>query len=127
MADGDAMGAQFALKTWIMERYPDKSVYAPTASEPVRRIIQVDEVTDTVIARSLAIVLDTATSARVDSRWQLPQRPCASIIICWSNASVMRDRGRAGSGDCEISHGCSPPRRGPQQNVCAVSVQRTDQ
>ena len=74
MADGDAMGAQFALKTWIMERYPDKSVYAPGHSVGACAAYypQVDEVTDTVIARSLAIVLDTATSARVDdTRWQL--------------------------------------------------------
>ena len=74
MADGDAMGAQFALKTWIMERYPDKSVYAPGHSVGACAAYypQVDEVTDAVIARSLAIVLDTATSARVDdTRWQL--------------------------------------------------------
>lgn len=73
-ADSDAMGAQFGLKTWIEERYPNKQVYAlGTSIGSCKRFFPaVDEVNDEVIQHSLAIILDTANTSRIDDdRWKL--------------------------------------------------------
>ena len=70
--DCDAVGSQFALKHWIEVNWPGKKVYAlgfESCSQgdwPAS-----DTVSDDVIRNSLAIVLDSADTDRVDDdRWQ---------------------------------------------------------
>lgn len=65
--DCDAVGSQFGLKTWILDNFPNKSVYAlgfETCSQGV--FPRPDEVTDDIIKKSLAIILDTSNEERVD-------------------------------------------------------------
>lgn len=67
--DCDAMGSQSALVTWLKENFPDKKVYAlgyetcDQAPFPAS-----DRVNDDTIAKSTAIVLDTANQDRVDDK-----------------------------------------------------------
>lgn len=73
-ADSDALGAQFGLKQWIAERYPDKRVYAlgNSIGSKGKLFPTIDAVDNDTIAQSLAIILDTANTARIDDeRWQL--------------------------------------------------------
>lgn len=65
--DCDALGSQFGLKTWILDNYPDKHVYA-LGSETTSQGIwpKSDECPDEIIAESLAVVLDTAAVNRAD-------------------------------------------------------------
>ena len=74
--DCDAVGSQFGLKYWISDNYPEKKVYACGNEEPNQGVWpHADHVDDTVIAQSLAIVLDTANSERVDdSRFENSSR-----------------------------------------------------
>lgn len=72
-ADGDALGAQFALKQWISEQYPQKRVYAlgHSLGSAAVHYPTVDTVDDETIRRSLAVILDTANASRIDDeRWQ---------------------------------------------------------
>lgn len=72
-ADCDALGAQFGLKQWIMERYPDKQVYALGTSlgSHGKDFPPIDCVSNALIKDSLAIILDTANARRIDDeRWQ---------------------------------------------------------
>lgn len=71
-ADADALGAQFGLKQWINEKYPSKKVYAlgKSVGSAAVHYPRIDEVDDTVIQGSLAIILDTANASRIDDqRW----------------------------------------------------------
>ncbi|WP_235846356.1 DHH family phosphoesterase [Merdibacter massiliensis] len=73
LADADALGSQFGLKTWIQERYPEKQVFAigNSVGASSRYFPCIDQVDDAIIARSLAIILDTSNAARIDdARWQ---------------------------------------------------------
>ena len=73
-ADSDALGSQFGLKTWILDQYPNKQVYAlgEDLGSQGKLFPPIDDVADEVIANSLAIILDTANAARIDdARWQL--------------------------------------------------------
>lgn len=75
--DMDAIGSQFGLATWIKEAYPEKQVYCLGGLTPsLEKLIEnMDEATDETIASSLAIILDTATSNRVDDeRFKLAKR-----------------------------------------------------
>ena len=75
-ADSDAMGAQFALKTWIQDTYPNKQVYALGNSIGSCRkyFPSVDTVDDETVSRSLAVILDTANTSRIDDeRWRIAQ------------------------------------------------------
>ena len=67
--DCDAVGSQFGLKNWIIENYPDKKVYA-CGNEKCDQGVwpENDSVSDEVIASSLAIVLDTGNTARIDDQ-----------------------------------------------------------
>lgn len=72
-ADADALGAQFGLKQWINETYPHKKVYAlgQSVGSAAVHYPQIDEVDDTAVQNSLAIILDTANASRIDDeRWQ---------------------------------------------------------
>ncbi len=67
--DCDALGSQYALKTWIEDNYPGKHVYALGAETTKQAEFPVsDQVSDSVIADSLAIVLDTSNAERADDR-----------------------------------------------------------
>ena len=73
-ADSDALGSQFGLKTWILTQYPNKQVYAlgEDLGSQGNLFPAIDQAADETIAKSLAIILDTANSARIDdSRWSL--------------------------------------------------------
>lgn len=72
-ADADALGAQFALKTWIQETYPNKQVFALGTDVGAKADLfpSIDSPSDAQIKESLAIILDTANAKRIDdSRWQ---------------------------------------------------------
>lgn len=74
LADGDALGSQFGLKTFLEARYPDKKIYAPGASvgSCAAFFPPADEVSEEVLRSSLLIVLDTSDAARIDEpRWRL--------------------------------------------------------
>ncbi len=68
--DMDAIGSQFGLATWIKETYRDKKVYCLGSMGTMKNRIKetTDEVSDEVIASSLAIILDTANCARIDDQ-----------------------------------------------------------
>ena len=70
--DCDASGAQFALKQWIADNWPDKQVYALGSQSCSQGIWPAQDTADEVIIKhSLAIVLDTANTERIDDgRWQ---------------------------------------------------------
>lgn len=72
--DADALGSQFGLKQWIHDTYPDKDVYALgyENGSKTQNFPKGDNADDTVIADSLAIILDTANTSRIDDdRWKL--------------------------------------------------------
>lgn len=67
--DCDAVGAQFGLKNWIQDNYPDKQVYALGYDAPNQgEWPKSDEAGDEDIAQSLAIVVDTANTERIDDQ-----------------------------------------------------------
>ncbi|MEG0290630.1 MAG: bifunctional oligoribonuclease/PAP phosphatase NrnA [Erysipelotrichaceae bacterium] len=73
-ADSDALGSQFGLKTWICDTYPDKKVYAlgEDIGSCASQYPSIDHIDDETIKTSLAIILDTANTARIDDeRWIL--------------------------------------------------------
>ncbi|WP_423364545.1 DHH family phosphoesterase [Mycoplasma sp. P36-A1] len=70
-ADPDALGAQFGLIEIIKNNYPNKKVFAlGKESEGLSNVLfpKSDIVTDDIISESLAIVVDTANSARIDDQ-----------------------------------------------------------
>ncbi len=69
--DSDALGSQFGLKQWILDTYPNKQVYALGINE--KKSIdyfypEMDYANDETIKQSLAIILDTANSERIDDQ-----------------------------------------------------------
>lgn len=69
--DLDALGSQFGLKYWINDNFPSKKVYC-LGSGGDAAFEGSDIVEDSMIAQSLAIILDTPTATRVcDSRFGL--------------------------------------------------------
>ena len=74
--DCDAAGSQFALKQWILDNYPDKQVYALGTQKCSQGIWpDQDHVQDETIRNSLAIILDSANTERIDdSRWQTARK-----------------------------------------------------
>lgn len=67
--DCDAVGSQFGLKNWIIENYPEKEVYACGKDQPDQGVWpKSDKVSDEIIQSSLAIVLDTGNTARIDDQ-----------------------------------------------------------
>lgn len=65
--DCDALGSQYGLFTWIKDNFPGKQVYA-VGQETTKqaKFPKGDAVSDDVLKHSLAIVLDTADTARID-------------------------------------------------------------
>lgn len=75
-ADSDALGSQFGLKQWIQETYPQKSVYAlgESIGSHGDYFPAIDHIDEQTIQSSLAIILDTANSSRIDDeRWKLAE------------------------------------------------------
>lgn len=68
IADQDALGAQFGMKSFLEQFCPDKKIYAlgESIGSMGRLFPNVDQVDDATIKQSIAIVLDTADSARID-------------------------------------------------------------
>lgn len=67
--DCDAVGSQFGLKQWLNENYPEKQVYALGDERCSQGIFPPnDAVTDELICKSLAVVLDSATAERTDDQ-----------------------------------------------------------
>lgn len=65
--DCDAVGAQFALKSWILDNFNTKQVYACGYEDCGQGIFPShEEVSDEIIQNSLAIVLDCSNKERVD-------------------------------------------------------------
>ncbi|MDO5122570.1 MAG: bifunctional oligoribonuclease/PAP phosphatase NrnA, partial [Erysipelotrichaceae bacterium] len=65
--DCDAVGSQFGLFNWLKENWPEKLVYALGREKCTQgHWPETDEVSDETIRNSLAIVLDTANTARID-------------------------------------------------------------
>ena len=67
--DGDAVGSQFSLKTWILDNFPDKKVYAlGSESSTEGEFPHSDVVDDTTVHNSLAIILDSSNEERIDDQ-----------------------------------------------------------
>ncbi len=65
--DHDALGSQFGLAYWLKDNYPEKQIYCLGHERMNNDLYPFsDEVTDEIIASSLAIVVDTAGVDRVD-------------------------------------------------------------
>lgn len=73
--DGDALGSQFGLKQFIVDKYPTKKVVALGARSTTKSSFpDSDTIEDSELSNALAIVLDTANTARIDDqRYQLCQ------------------------------------------------------
>lgn len=74
--DPDALGSQLGLKYWILENFDNKKVYILGNSNTMVDIFSnMDEVDVSIIKNSLAVVLDTANSFRVDdNRFKLAKK-----------------------------------------------------
>lgn len=68
IADHDALGSQFALKEYLQTIYPDKKIYAlgNSVGACAKLFPQIDECSDEEVKNSIAIVLDSANTNRVD-------------------------------------------------------------
>ncbi len=79
--DADALGAQFGLKCWLNEVYPDKKVYALgyEGSSYKNFFPQLDEVNDDLIKNSLAIICDVSNHNRIDDQRYVNAKACLLI------------------------------------------------
>ena len=66
--DPDALGSQWGLVNWLKENYPNKEVYAMGwhRGQSANLFGTYETVSDDVVRKSLAIILDTANAARID-------------------------------------------------------------
>ena len=66
--DPDALGSQWGLVNWLKESYPNKEVYAMGwhRGQSANLFGTYETVSDDVVRKSLAIILDTANAARID-------------------------------------------------------------
>ncbi|MEG0822890.1 MAG: bifunctional oligoribonuclease/PAP phosphatase NrnA [Erysipelotrichaceae bacterium] len=66
--DSDALGSQFALKEYILNKYPNKHVYAlgNEMAYDDSCFPKGDQCDEAIIASSLAIILDCGNAARID-------------------------------------------------------------
>jgi len=74
--DPDALGSQAALKEIIKETYPEKNVYIVGEEDPsLTFLTRMQTIDDSVYKNALAIVCDTANTARIDdSRYTLAEK-----------------------------------------------------
>ena len=76
-ADGDAFGSQCGLALWLRNEFPKKDIFClgQNGDDNARQFLRMDEVKDEAISVSLAIILDTANTARIDDqRYKLAQK-----------------------------------------------------
>jgi len=74
LPDGDAVGSQLGLKRWINDNFPNKDVRA-LGNELFDTYPYVDKADEDFIKDSLAIILDTSDSRRVDDeRFRIAKR-----------------------------------------------------
>ena len=76
-ADGDAFGSQCGLALWLRKYFPEKNIYClgQDGEENLKQFLPMDKVDDQTIATSLAIILDTANTARIDDqRYKLAKK-----------------------------------------------------
>jgi len=68
--DPDALGSQWGLVTWIKDTFPTKRVYALGKHIGAKPWLfeSPDELDDSTVATSLAIILDTANAPRIDDQ-----------------------------------------------------------
>ena len=68
--DGDCYGSILGLKNLIKANFPDKEVYALGTGLPkyFDLVGRMDEVDDTIIESSLALILDVANLARIEDQ-----------------------------------------------------------
>jgi len=68
--DPDALGSQWGLVTWLKETFPTKEIYALGKHIGVKPQLfeAYDLVEDSVVSSSLAIIRDTANTARIDDQ-----------------------------------------------------------
>ncbi|SES35820.1 DHH family phosphoesterase [Salipaludibacillus aurantiacus] len=65
--DPDAIGSQAGLKALIKSLYPDKKVYLAGEEESsLAFLASMDKIEDSLFAKSLVIICDTANTARID-------------------------------------------------------------
>lgn len=69
-ADADALGSQFGMKLFLQQNFPDKVVYAlgDDVGSCASMFPTIDQVQDEDIARSCAIILDSANQERIDDQ-----------------------------------------------------------
>lgn len=67
-ADMDALGSQYGLKNWILDNYPNKKVFALGNDRNDNLFPITDQIQDSLIQESLAIVLDCAGVNRIDDQ-----------------------------------------------------------
>ena len=77
--DGDAIGSQYGLKYILKENFPDKKIFCLGENSNYWNMyysnINSDLVDDETIKDSLAIIIDTPNTARIDDeRWKLAKR-----------------------------------------------------
>lgn len=75
--DSDALGSQWALIWWIQEHYPNKQVIACGFHDRAKGLPYpaVESVSDELIKKSVAFILDTANIERIDDqRYQLAKQ-----------------------------------------------------
>ncbi len=78
--DVDACGSQFGLKSWLNENYPSKKVYAFGEEVCTQRDFPANDIeTKDIVQNSLAIVLDTANTARLDGKFYLDAKYLVKI------------------------------------------------
>lgn len=78
--DGDAFGSQFGLATFINDNFPNKKVYCCGNHQDKNGYFpKTSDVSDDIIRKSLAIVLDTPTVERVDGQNFLLAPQCFKI------------------------------------------------
>ncbi len=69
-ADGDAFGSQCGLALWLRKYFPEKNIYClgQDGEDNLKQFLPMDNVDDQTIESSLAIILDTANTARIDDQ-----------------------------------------------------------
>lgn len=69
-ADGDAFGSQCGLALWLRKYFPEKNIYClgQDGEDNLKQFLPMDNVDDHMIESSLAIILDTANTARIDDQ-----------------------------------------------------------
>lgn len=76
-ADQDALGSQFGLKHFLKSAYPKKEIYAlgEDLGGAANLFPSIDKVDDEKIKKSIAFVLDTADTSRIDDkRYQMADK-----------------------------------------------------